>query len=123
TFALPNLMGRLPVHPGAGPGSTPRRLGESGRTAAVMLTEDQLPTHAHPLLADTGRGSATDPGPTLALSSPPGNTAYIMETPDKVMSPRAITPQEGGNMPHSNMVKFLALNFCIALTVVGPPRG
>ncbi len=30
TFALPDLRGRVPVHPGTGPGLTPRRLGERG---------------------------------------------------------------------------------------------
>jgi len=30
TFALPDLRGRVPIHPGRGPGLTTRELGESG---------------------------------------------------------------------------------------------
>jgi microcystin-dependent protein len=30
TFALPDLRGRVPMHPGHGPGLTPRSLGEKG---------------------------------------------------------------------------------------------
>jgi microcystin-dependent protein len=30
TFALPDLRGRVPMHPGSGPGLTPRRLGDKG---------------------------------------------------------------------------------------------
>ncbi len=34
TFALPDLRGRMPVHPGQGPGLTPRTLGEVSGTEA-----------------------------------------------------------------------------------------
>lgn len=34
TFALPDLRGRIPMHPGSGPGLTPRRLGDKGGTEA-----------------------------------------------------------------------------------------
>lgn len=30
TFALPDLRGRVPMHPGSGPGLTPRQLGQKG---------------------------------------------------------------------------------------------
>ncbi len=35
TFALPDLRGRVPLHPGTGPGLTPRKLGEKGGTEEV----------------------------------------------------------------------------------------
>ena len=34
TFALPDLRGRVPMHPGSGPGLTPRSLGEKVGTEA-----------------------------------------------------------------------------------------
>jgi microcystin-dependent protein len=37
TLALPDLRGRVPVHPGKGPGLTPRTLGQRGGTEAVRL--------------------------------------------------------------------------------------
>ena len=35
TFALPDLRGRLPMHPGRGPGLTARKPGERGGTETV----------------------------------------------------------------------------------------
>ncbi len=35
TFALPDLRGRIPLHPGQGPGLTNRRLGERGGTEEI----------------------------------------------------------------------------------------
>ena len=37
TFALPNLQGRAPLHPGAGTGLSLRDLGETGGLAAIVL--------------------------------------------------------------------------------------
>ncbi|MCO6479408.1 MAG: tail fiber protein [Phaeodactylibacter sp.] len=34
TFALPDLRGRVPMHPGSGPGLTPRNLGDKAGTEA-----------------------------------------------------------------------------------------
>ena len=42
TFALPDLRGRAPIHPGTGPGLTPRFLGEVGGTETRTIT-----THTH----------------------------------------------------------------------------
>jgi hypothetical protein len=42
TFALPDLRGRAPIHSGAGPGLTPRSLGEIGGTENRTIT-----THTH----------------------------------------------------------------------------
>src|SRR6059036_2305359 len=56
TFALPDLRGRLPVHPGQG-----HILAETGGTEEVTLTVPQLPPHTHPLMA--APGAAVDPNP------------------------------------------------------------
>src|SRR6478609_319366 len=47
TFALPDLRGRSPMHPGAGPGLTPRTLGDVGGEEAVTLTLNEMPSHTH----------------------------------------------------------------------------
>jgi microcystin-dependent protein len=44
TFALPDLRGRAPIHPGSGPGLTPRTLGETGGTEIRTIS-----THIHPV--------------------------------------------------------------------------
>src|SRR4051812_1587744 len=47
TFGLPDLRGRLPMHPGQGPGRTGRTLGESGGAETVTLNTTQMPAHTH----------------------------------------------------------------------------
>jgi microcystin-dependent protein len=47
TFALPDLRGRVPVHPGTGPGLATWRLGQKGGLESVTLTVDELPSHNH----------------------------------------------------------------------------
>ena len=48
TTALPDLQGRVPMHPGRGPGLTERRLGQRGGTEMITLTEAQMPNpHPH----------------------------------------------------------------------------
>ena len=42
-FALPDLRGRFPVHPGTGPGLSNRKLGEKGGQEALKLTTNTLP--------------------------------------------------------------------------------
>ena len=47
TFALPDLRGRVPIHPGTGPGLTRRRPGERIGVENVTLTVGQMPSHDH----------------------------------------------------------------------------
>ncbi len=56
TFALPDLRGRTAIGDGAGPGLTPRTLGQKVGVESVSLTPDNLPAHDHGLPA----GGSTD---------------------------------------------------------------
>src|ERR1700756_4376997 len=47
TFALPDLRGRIPIHPD----SSNFQLGQSGGTETVTLTVAQIPAHSHTALA------------------------------------------------------------------------
>jgi len=47
TFALPDLRGRVPVHPGAGPGLAPVLRGLKLGAEEVQLSLAQLPPHTH----------------------------------------------------------------------------
>ncbi len=51
TFALPDLRGRVAMHPGNGPGLSSRRLGQKGGEEHVTLNSGQLPPHNHGLRA------------------------------------------------------------------------
>jgi|SRR5690554_29857 len=121
-FALPDLQGRAPMHPGQGPGLSLRNIGESGGSDAVVLLESQIPSHTHTL--STVGGTPTSRSPASATWA--GNArspllAYSDAATDSVMSAHS-TSAGGGGHPHNNMQPYLAMCFCIALQGVYPPR-
>jgi microcystin-dependent protein len=132
TFALPNLQGNVPIHAGQGPGLSERFLGETGGEPFVTLTQDQIPAHAHNVVATSTIGTAIAAnGNQLAFASAgasktsAGNIAtFYSSNTNKAtgMSPQAIGPT-GGGQPHNNMMPYLTLYFCIALQGVFPPRS
>ena len=123
TFALPNLQGSAPMHPGQGPGLSLHDLGESGGSSTVTLLESEMPAHTHVMSASTQPGEDPTPGPGEALGRSVGASLYQTTTnPTVPMSADAFAPA-GGSLPHNNMQPYLTLNFCIALQGVFPPRG
>lgn len=120
TTALPNLEDRAPMHPGRGPGLTPRRLGERGGTNTVTLAASQAPSHSHVMQGVESADSAV-PGAGLM----PGNAP--MYAPAVAASLGALAPEvldeTGGNQPHNNVQPYLAITFIIALIGVYPSRS
>jgi microcystin-dependent protein len=117
-FALPNLQGSAPMHPGQGPGLTPRTLGETDGSETVSLLASEVPAHAHGFLA-----AGTDAN----TSSPANASPAVAEVPqyrpsgDTSMAPAALGPA-GSGQPHNNMQPYLTLTFVIALQGVFPSR-
>jgi len=123
TFALPDLEGRAPMHPGQGPGLSLHDLGETGGSETVTLLESEIPAHSHALRATNDAGDLVAPGPTRSLSGSTGGQLYAAATNPLVsMAPEALAPA-GGDQPHNNMMPYLTFYFCIALQGVFPPRG
>ena len=74
TFALPDLQGRAPMHPGQGPGLSLHDLGESGGSETVTLLESETPSHAHTLNGQGSNSNLNDPaGAVLARPFGGGN--------------------------------------------------
>jgi microcystin-dependent protein len=125
TFALPNLQGSAPMHPGQGPGLSLHDLGETGGSDTVTLLQTEYPAHTHVINCDDGRGVQGIGLPTNALPSKSGGAtpnAYTSGAQmNQTMNPNMVTPS-GGSQPHNNMMPYLTLNFCIALQGVFPPR-
>jgi microcystin-dependent protein len=123
-FALPNMQGNAPMHPGQGPGLSLHDLGEMGGSETVTLLQSEIPVHSHGLMGNTTTGTKSVPtGNSLARTS--GATPYLPSNPAPqlaAMAPQALTPT-GGDQPHNNLMPYLTLNFCIALQGVFPPRS
>lgn len=123
TFALPDLQGRAPMHPGQGPGLSLHDLGEEGGSETVTLLESEIPAHAHTLMCIAVPADTNLPeGTTIARTV--GATPYLPPAgaPLTPMSLNSLSVA-GGSLPHNNMQPYLTFNFCIALQGVFPPRG
>ena len=122
-FALPNMQGNAPMHPGQGPGLSLHDLGETGGSETVTLLKSEMPGHAHTLNAQSQPGEDASPaGEALARSV--GAVLYQTNVSQNLVAlgPGALAPA-GGDQPHNNMQPYLTLNFCIALQGVYPPRA
>jgi len=120
-FALPNMQGNAPMHPGQGPGLSLHDLGETGGSETVTLLESEIPAHSHALRADIldiADTNVVSPNASYALSS--GGTLY-QAAGNAILADVALAPA-GGDQPHNNLQPYLTLNFCIALQGVYPPR-
>jgi microcystin-dependent protein len=124
TLGLPNLSGRIPMHPGNGPGLTSRRLGESGGVETVTLTEAQIPVHSHQMQGVNNPGLVKSPSPEVAVARSSGTAGYQTDSSSNLaaMAPETIE-DAGGTQPHDNMQPHLALNYIIALTGLFPSRN
>ncbi len=118
-FALPNLQGRAPMHPGQGPGLSLHDLGETGGSETVSLLESEMPSHSHTLRATSEDGDRPDrAGRYLAR----GAYLYAAAQNLNMMAPETLAPV-GSDQPHNNMQPYLTFYFCIALQGVFPPRS
>jgi microcystin-dependent protein len=122
-FALPDLQGRTPMHPGQGPGLSLHDLGETGGSEFVSLLESEIPAHAHVIRDhDLDLAELNAPAPNRVLAQSANGTAYGAPVNLVNMSSQALAPA-GGDQPHNNLQPYLTFYFCIALQGVFPPRG
>ncbi len=112
TFGLPNLQGRTPVHVGGG-----IILGQAAGEAAHTLSIQELPTHSHTPVANSGLANQGSP-----LNNYWSATGSYAPSPNGSMAPAGILPN-GGSQPHENWTPYLVLNFIIALQGIFPSRN
>jgi len=122
-FALPNMQGNAPMHPGQGPGLSLHDLGETGGSETVSLLESEIPSHSHGLFATVENGTQGTLTTGITLATSVGGALYQKQVNNNLvnMNDNALAPA-GGDQPHNNMQPYLTLNFCIALQGVYPPR-
>lgn len=122
-FHLPDLRGRVPLHPGQGPGLSERARGEQGGEAGVSLVTAEIPAHNHTFTAPTV-SSATGTARSPQGAVPGGESANVTNpyrtgaTPNTVIG-GGVT---GGGQPHNNMQPYLEMNYIIALQGIFPQR-
>lgn len=150
TFALPNLLGRVPIHSGggtAGPGVSPYALGQASGVENTTLTQQQMPAHTHSaaftgtpgtLDASTVKGTTATPAAGLVMSrgvdgdNDPNATPFIYG-PAPVSGAVALAGVHaagtvtlgiaGGSQPVSILQPYLAINAIIALEGIFPSRN
>jgi microcystin-dependent protein len=121
-FALPDMQGNAPMHPGQGPGLSLHDLGETGGSETVSLLESEIPAHSHSMGAqNVPLGTVQTPAGNT-FSHPASGNLFNKANPAVVAMNDSTLAPAGGDQPHNNMQPYLTLNFCIALQGVYPPR-
>jgi microcystin-dependent protein len=116
TFALPDLRGRLPIHQGNG-----FILAETGGTEEVTLTVNQIPSHSHVPLANSGNGTTTDPTNNF-LAAQPALLQYSGPASANINLPADTIAPTGGSQPHTNFQPYLCVDFIISLFGIFPSQ-
>jgi microcystin-dependent protein len=116
-FALPNLRGSVPIHEGSG-----HTLGEKAGASSVTITQQTMPQHIHVAQGVTAAATTNTPGSTVQVATSGGANMW---SPPSNLTPMAANavPPVGGSQPHTNMMPYLVLNFCIALQGLFPSQN
>ena len=127
TFGLPDLRGRVAIHPGQGPGLSPIQWGQQGGAETARLTINSMPAHSHTAtLKGINRigNTAVQAGHTLASK---GRTnIYQTAAPDVDMHPGSVVIGSTGNSnPQSFSIRdpYLGIYHAIATQGQFPSRS
>ncbi len=122
TFALPNLQGRTPMHPGQGVGLSPHELGEVGGTETVTLLTQQMAGHNHTAGCVTAGGDQYGPAGNAWAAEVGGLNFYGPAVAQEGMAAGTIS-LTGGSQPHNNLQPSAVINFIIATAGIFPSRN
>ncbi|UOQ96463.1 tail fiber protein [Hymenobacter sp. 5317J-9] len=128
TFALPNLQGHTPIGRGDGPGLTPRVLGEQIGAETTTLLFGQMPAHTHAAQVSTALATSNTPtGNVTAEATASNASGEPVAIQNRAATANAsgaagLVSNTGSNVPVSLQSPYLAVNYCIALQGVFPPR-
>lgn len=140
TFALPDLRGCVPVHPGSGAGLSTRKLGQRGGQEQVRLSTNQLPSHTHAaettIAGDVTVGVSRRPGtgnlPTNTVLAGSGDVNLYADSPSGTQALGGVrtnltattnTAPVGNGEAVDNMQPYVGINFIIALVGIFPSRN
>ena len=131
TFALPDLKGRLALHPGQGPGLSAYALGQSGGSETVTILAANLPAHTHGVTGSaTMNATAADGDQDSPQNTYPaamaGTDMYVTSHNGSLMGAMQnnfTSGNTGQGSPSNNRQPVLALNFIICLSGIFPARN
>jgi len=132
TFGLPDLRGRVAIHPGNGPGLSSYRLGQKSGSENRTLSVSNMPSHNHVVVevsttipASTNTAGEKIPAADLVLAKPA--TAIYNDTPNTTLKgpviPAKTTSNAGGNQSFQIIQPYNTVHFIIALQGVFPSRS
>jgi microcystin-dependent protein len=134
-FNLPNLNGRAILgYTTASTTKTIYKIGQAGGTETVVLTTSQIPPHVHSLVADNtydSGGANThylgNPNtPTVATQASKNianaNLYAVPAATDPLVPMGPCIGNTGASAGHENRGPYLAMNYCIAVQGLYPPR-
>lgn len=118
SFALPDLRSRVPMHVGGDDYAVSQ--GQNGGAETIALSASQIPPHTHSLRASSTVGDQNTPEGNV-LAAPIFNLYGAASNLDAMNT--AIVGDNAGGSAHNNRMPILAVNFCIALQGLFPPRN
>jgi microcystin-dependent protein len=122
TFALPDLRGRVPLHPNVSAG-VPQ--GAFAGVENVTLLLNNLPVHTHGVSASTTQGdNLTFANNYIAGGKGSAGDVNLYEVPNNLqtLNPATVSTT-GGGQPHENCQPSLVLSYCIATQGIYPSRN
>lgn len=124
TFALPDLRGRVAVHPQLGDSERITiQPGENKGEETHHLTAAEVPSHTHQARGSTLKGTSNKVAGNVWATGDSGQNLYgVFPASPSDMNSEAVIPQ-GGGQRHENMQPFQVLNYCIAIHGIMPPRS
>jgi microcystin-dependent protein len=123
TFGLPDLRGRVAMHPGSGPGLTSRSLGQKGGTETNTLSSANLGAHSHSVTppAATGEGQVVEPSAAYPAAGEEPVKPFASTTDASMAAFN--TGSTGSSVPVNNIQPFQCVNFIVALAGLFPSRN
>lgn len=121
TMGVPDLQGRVAVGVGTGPGLSNITWGEKGGVHEVTLGNTQIPNHSHSLRVDKNYPNSDNPDGKYISADSEGIAHYSSFGTDTANSNSI--ENSGGGDAHNNMMPYLCIYQCIAVTGAFPSRS
>lgn len=115
TFALPDLRGRISIHPGNG-----FIQAEMGGSVDVTLTKNTIPSHSHSLAVNSNLGNSDNPTGNFIASNSEGINHYSNSAGSNANANSI--ENTGAGQSHNNMMPYLGVNHIISLFGVFPSQ-